>query len=363
MNYRGIVAWVEGLCTFMRASQAKTLAALVVGAMRCRRASQAEIGRGMLTGTVVKHNIKRLYRFLTNERVEAPVACLALMELAMKAAKGMLLVAVDWVDIGPYRALRAAVPLTGRSVPVLFAAYRKWELWRSQNAFEEGFLRLMATMVPAGAQVVVIADRGFGRTQLCRTLQELGLGYIIRVRPDVWFSSPHWRGSLEELPVSWGIHKDLGFGRYRKTDPVLQRVIVHWKAHQKEPWFLATSLGWSWRKVAAAFALRMSIEELFRDEKNMRYGWGLRHTELSEPQRVQRLLLVLALAYLLLLLLGLYCRQTMPQSHWAAATSRKQQLCAFTIGRFMQTRLRVPLRILLALLQRTLAQIIKENWG
>ncbi len=49
----------------------------------------------------------------------------------------------------------------------------------------------------------------------------------------------------------------------------------------------------------------MSTEELFRDEKSLRYGWGLGQTQLSEPERLERLLLVLACAYMLLVLMGL----------------------------------------------------------
>jgi len=66
-------------------------------------------------------------------------------------------------------------------VPVLFAAYRKWELFRSQNAFEEGFLRLLKALLallPSPCHVVVLADAGFARTELMRTLQELGLSYV-----------------------------------------------------------------------------------------------------------------------------------------------------------------------------------------
>ena len=62
----------------------------------------------------------------------------------------------------------------------------------------------------------------------------------------------------------------------------------------------------------------MSIEGLFRDEKNIRYGWGLRQIELSEPQCLERLLPVLAFAYLLLLFMGAICQQQLSERHWAA---------------------------------------------
>lgn len=364
MLHRSIVGWIVGACTCLRLSQRKTLAELVFGAMRCRRVSIAEIGRSLNSQALTKHCIKRVYRFLRNTRVEATEGCEALVVLAARRANGRLFVAVDWTDIREYKVLKASVPLGGRSVPILFAAYRKWELFKSQNAFEEGFFRLLKLLLPVRCQAVVLADRGLGRTELLRTLQELGLSYVIRVRLAVWFASEQYCGRLDDLAIRPRTHKDLGFGRYRKSKPLEQRIIFWWKPKHKEGWFLGTDLDWGWRKVCAAYGLRMQIEELFRDEKNLRYGWALRHIDLSDPQRLERLVLVLAFAYLTVLLIGLNSQQRFPQSHWAAATSKnKPQASLFFIGRLMQHRHRFRLKELLQLLAVQLALIIQENWG
>jgi len=68
--------------------------------------------------------------------------------------------------------------------------------------------------------VVILADRGFARTELFRTLQQLGLSYVIRLTPKVMFRSQKWEGELDLLPIRAGVHKDLGFGLYRKNRPV-----------------------------------------------------------------------------------------------------------------------------------------------
>ncbi len=48
------------------------------------------------------------------------------------------------------------MPLRGRSIPILFAAYEKWKLFKSQNALEEGFFRLLKDLCPAHTQVVIV---------------------------------------------------------------------------------------------------------------------------------------------------------------------------------------------------------------
>ncbi len=141
-------------------------------------------------------------------------------------------------------------------------------------------------------------------------------------------------------------------------------MLIYWKKKQKEPWLLATDLEWGWRQIVSVFALRMMIEELFRDEKNIRYGWGLRQISLSSASRLERLLLVLAFAYLLLLLLGLICSQQLSAAHWASGVSKnRKQVSAFLVGRLMLGRTRFRLSQLLKLLDNLLTQIAQENWG
>ena len=136
------------------------------------------------------------------------------------------------------------------------------------------------------------------------------------------------------------------------------------QARVKEPWLLATDLAWRTKRIVAAYSRRMMIEELFRDEKNIRYGWGLRQSRVSSSDRLNRLLLVLAFAYLWLLMLGIVCREEMSAAHWASGTStRRRQTSAFVVGRIMLDEVRFPLRLLLRRLANLLSQLAEENWG
>jgi hypothetical protein len=49
--------------------------------------------------------------------------------------------------------------------------------------------------------------------------------------------------------------------------------------------------------VYALSGRRITVEELFRDGKNKRNGFALRHTRVTKPDRIDRLLLIVALAY------------------------------------------------------------------
>ena len=90
------------------------------------------------------------------------------------------------------------------------------------------------------------------------------------------------------------------------------------------------------------YAHRMDIEELFRDKKNKFNGWSLRHTRIIRADRLDRLLLILALAYILFCGLGLLARSRCRPSCWTA--SSKNDCSIFTIGRIMLEKLRCTAR-------------------
>ena len=144
----------------------------------------------METGTVAKHNIKRVSRFVTNNHVNIAEGCRGLIRIAANSSGGCLVVAVDWVDIGRYKVLKAAVPIRGRAryrarrhvrrtnapgraVPILFAAYPKWRLKKSQNAFPaqvgaglpSGALTRPARK-PSSSCSQVFCPQGLGRSSL-----------------------------------------------------------------------------------------------------------------------------------------------------------------------------------------------------
>lgn len=367
MSHRSIVSYIVNRCTGLRLSQRKTLGELVFGTMQRRWVSLADVGRSLDSEAMVRHCIKRVYRFIANPRVEVIEGARALLQLASKHAQGRFLVALDWVDIRGCKVLRAAAPLRGRSVPVLFGAYEKWRLYKSQNNLEEGLVRLLKAVAPEKSEIVLLADRGFARAEYARVLQETGISYIIRLTGQAYFRSKKHQGRLDAIMLKPGQRRDLGFGAYRKQKPVKQRVPAYWGRGYREPWFPGTDLEWGWKKLVRAFQRRMLIEELFRDEKNIRYGWGLRQLSLSTKHRLERMLLVLAFAYLFLLLPGLICAGTMSPAHWASGVShkknRKEQMSAFYIGRLMLGKVGYPLRLLFDHLRSLLLQLNKENWG
>jgi len=346
MSDTAVIAWVLSVCTSLRQSQAKTLAALVAAAVQVGRVSLAALGRSMTGPALCKHRIKRAWRFCANPRVTVADGMRGVIARLSRRRGEPLLVALDWVEVRTFHTLMAAAVFGGRALPLLWASYPEWELYKSQNNLEEGLLRLLRSLVPDRVEIIVLADRGFGRAELARTCLGLpNFHFLLRIKSDAGVRHPRYRGLLRDYPVRPGIGRVLRQAAYRLSDPVTLNVVIRWKkglpADRDECWFLITDLPGTAAALTTLFARRTAVEELFRDDKSLRNGWALRLTQLTKPRRFDRLLLVLALAYWLLVGLGLLARLKYRPAFWCSTNREKGgrwQCSAFTIGRAVCAR-------------------------
>jgi len=366
MNRTDVVTWIVSACAAcLRLSQIKTLSVLVGAAMHVQRVSLANIGRAMLGG--VKAQIKRCWRFCANERIEPTDAMRGVIARLLKKRKKSLAISFDWTDIRGFHTLMAAVVMKGRSIPLCWASCvgNTFEGHRSRNAFEESLLLVLRSMIPQGVKVTILADRGFGRTELARFCQRNGFRFIFRVQPDVWVRGGEYAGKLLDYPVYKGIAKVLRNVQYRQQNPVAVNVAIRWRRDlprdRDECWFLITDLEISAQHASQLYGKRMTIEELFRDGKNKRNGWSLRDTQITLPDRIDRLLLILALAYLLLCGIGLRAKAEHRPSTWCSSNDRRA-CSVFFIGRVMLQRMQLtPAQAFDAVRQATLEAVPK--WG
>jgi len=365
MNRTEAIRWVLTVSVGLRLSQSKTLADLVSGALLLGRVSLAELGR-QLQSTTAKHGVKRAWRFTNNHRVHVSDAMAGVIRrLVRPSRKKPLVVGMDWVEFRRFHTISLCAAIQGRAVPLLWASYPEWELHKSQNNLEEGLLRLLRTMIPSKVRVILLADRGFGRTEMARLCQQLRFHYVIRIKPDVYSRTSTHEGKLLDVPVKKGGCRMLKNVAYRKQSPVEQHVVIRWKTglpkRRDECWFLMTDLNGTPRRLSDLYAKRMTIEEVFRDHKSRRNGFALRNIQIRKADRFDRLLLILALAYILLIGLGLWAKQAYCPSNWCSNT-RDSECSVFTIGRRMLRELDVPIQQII----KALAQAIGNaapNWG
>jgi hypothetical protein len=102
-------------------------------------------------------------------------------------------------------------------------------------------------------------------------------------------------------------------------------VVVVKEPGMKEAWCLATSRSdLTARAVVKLYGKRFSIEENFRDSKDIHFGMGLSATHIGDTARRDRLLLLSALAVALLTLLGA-AGESLGYDRWIKVNTAKKR--------------------------------------
>lgn len=383
MDRKDTIAWVVSVCDgLVRKSQAKTLSILVAAALSAMRLSLIGIAREMAQADrgAAKSALKRVWRFINNDRVEPTELMPAVMNRlwrrkikwhAKRPDRRPLLVSFDWTKVRRFHTLMAAVVIEGRALPLCWHSYRNKVEGKSQNAHEYAMLAVIRSLIGPEVRLVILADRGFGRAGLIQECQRLSLDYLVRIVPDVLVESRSYKGNLKDYSLARGqccMWKDV---RYRSDGLVTTNLVLRWKkglsGDKDQPWYLVTSLSGKGpsaaRQISDLYALRFDIEELFRDTKNEHLGWTLAKTRIRKANRLDRLILIAALAYVLLVALGLWCRTHRPAKLWAS-NNRPHELSAFAIARVMLTRLDLAIStVLRLLLDRLCPKTTSRKWG
>jgi hypothetical protein len=181
--------------------------------------------------------------------------------------------------------------------------------------------------------VVILADRGFARVTFLQHLEKLKFKFVVRTQTKVWVESESFKGTLGALKLPRGTKADLGVVSYHKTERCPVRIIVCFDAKQKEPWLLATNVkDEPLSRIITWYGCRMEVDEFFKDLKNERNGFKLRGLVLSSAGRYNRLLLVMAYAYFLLTVIGLWAEKGGLHRRLMANTEKKRTLASFRVG-------------------------------
>ena len=332
MSAERIVAFLGQVFQGFHRKNQTTLSVLVAALVMVGKVGVASLGRAIRSKVAPKHRIKQVDRFLGNDKVEVEDWCEALLQTVIGDRRSIR-IAIDWTKIGPWPVLVASVVIQRRGIPVYWATCDWRKLARSQNAFEESFLAVLRTMVPKDVETTLLFDRGFRRVALARKLKELRFHFVVRCCSDTKVESRDWNGALRDLPLPRGRVRDLGWVLATVDHPEDLRLVALFDHGQKDAWYLFTDLDLPPGEIVHLYGRRFTIEEVFRDKKSTRYGWSLGEYRLKErPDRLDRLILVIAAAYFLVSLIGHHIEAKGLDRLYKANTVRTRTHSAFQMG-------------------------------
>jgi hypothetical protein len=311
------------------ALQRAVLAVVLGGAL-----SLSSIALAMCGALGLRHRIKSVDRLLGNRVLEQSRLQIygALAQQWLSGLPKVLLV-VDWSDLTPdqrWHWLRASVVVNGRSV-TLYEEVHPQRLYGNREVHRR-FLTCVDKLLPAGCVPIVMTDAGFHSTWF-KLVEARGWNYVGRIRGrdmvrqtnGPWIRCKALYAQASEKALDLGrcgyvrsnctecrlvLIKEKPRGRHRLNLNGKHRVgrsSPKCAAAAREPWLLAASPALDQlaaHSIVMLYAQRMTIEESFRDTKNLRWGQGLQITRSRSRERLQMLLLIAHLASFVQRLIG-----------------------------------------------------------
>lgn len=234
-------------------------------------------------------------------------------------------------------ALVISVLYNGSAIPVA------WQMMpaNKKGKWIEPVIRLIASLegvAPEEIEVLVLSDRGLWSPRLWSKLKSAGWHPLMRVKVNTTFQPEGGTRLPARMLVPGPGHACVARGAAFKAHKRSGTIIVVWAEGQEAPWIVLTDLEPD-RVGIAWYGMRWWIEVGFRAMKSV--GWRWEHTRRSDPERVSRHWLVLAVATLWVLASGTRAEEAqqhhvlpgrMAKPRAPAWGSRPRLVSLFTLG-------------------------------
>jgi hypothetical protein len=203
---------------------------------------------------------------------------------------------LDLTQVGPAaRLLSLSLAYRKRALPLCWSVHRGVK-GHVQAEHAITLLEQIRPLLAPDAEVWVLGDSGFGQIELMHSLRARGWHFVLRLHGHYSVQTPS-AGWVRLCDHRLREAETRALGRVALTAKHGYRgahVVLHWAAGEEEPWYLASDqpLG---HTMVRHYRRRMWTEELYGDLKG--HGFNLEATHLRAPERLERLILGVCLAY------------------------------------------------------------------
>jgi hypothetical protein len=249
--------------------------------------------------------VRRFARFLHNKAIDPKAWYKPVIQSVLKEWSGgsRLYIVLDTTALPPFVLIRVSLIYRGRAIPLAWRAiiHASTEV---SFADYQSVLDQVFELLPKGMNGTLLADRGFVQAELFHYARTHHWHIRLRLKGNTIVHLPNRKPcQVKELCPPLGhahfyhnvgilrialspLHLALGLPEDQPDDP--------WYVVSDEPTDLTTF---------DEYGLRFDIEETFLDEKSG--GFQLESTELTTPDTIERLVLILAIATIYFTSIGL----------------------------------------------------------
>lgn len=328
--YHAIAKTLRRLLKGKNQHHIEVLIAMITGLVRGKSAQLSKISAEVPSQAQSSSTVRRLQRFNANENVEVAEYYLPFANLILNALKrSTLKISMDASSTGRgCQVLMLGVTFKNRFLPLCWLVYEGKKGHTTAKRHVEALERLVP-LIPEKAKVALLADGEYDNIEVFEWVTRQGWSYDIRATKSTLIS-------LDEGKTYAPIHEVLDVekdGMVAVKDVLFTKqgygpvnVVALWEDGYDKPLYLITNIK-SPDKACQLYRHRFQIETFFGDQKSR--GFGIDKSHISEPKRLERLLLGACIAYLWMVCLGLF---VLKQKCWYLIDTRRQEKSLFRLG-------------------------------
>lgn len=275
---------------------------IVVGIVQANSMALSQIAIHIPGEAKAESRVTTIRRWLKNFRVEVWELYRPVLEEALQGWQSVTAVVIlDGVMVfgDRWQVFRLSLAHGGRAIPLVWLVLPGKGLTHMEKL--ETMLRRAAAFLNGRVKhVIFLADAGFRDCDWAQLCLKIGWNYGIRIACNTYVTLTNgWSGPIQQLGVQPGQRRYYQQVWLTQAQKLCTNLTVTWtpgdEQHAPELLVLISDQPAA-RARLREYAVRMHTEESFRDDKSG--GFDMAHTRLQHADRLERLLLALAIATL-----------------------------------------------------------------
>lgn len=285
------------------------LAALISGIVGSKSCQCSQCASHCAGEATTPSRERYLERFVANKWVDTETYYLPCLLLLLDKATARsrstgtpLYIVIDSTSSGSCMTWMFSLVWGKRSIPLCWRVLKQKKGHAPQELPCE-LLREIQELLPADVPVVVLGDGEFDTCTFQSAISERGWFYVLRTAKDLTIEHEGDTFGFDSLAPALGEStfwlESVAITKQHFLNGI-NALVWHEKRH-KDPLYLLTNLD-NAPDASYAYQKRFLIETLFSDVKSR--GFHFHKTRLKDPEKIHRLLIAVALAYIWILWLG-----------------------------------------------------------
>ena len=279
-----------------------TLSYLINGIVGSKSSNLPNIADKNVDTTKKESRVKRYTRWVQNERIEYELYFLPFLQILLDSLAGQTLaLAIDCSVVGRgCMCLMVSLIYKKRALPLCWLVVSQKKGHLSEEMHIE-LLEQLQKIIPEGTNVVFLGDGEFDGTQFLDTIDRYGWQYVCRTAKNSILTENDEEFVFENMDVGKDDFFSLPEVYFTKEQYGPIHAILWWEKTYKKPIYLITNIELA-MEACYWYKKRFCIETFFSDQKSR--GFNLHKSHISDPERIEKLLIPACLAYIWIVYLG-----------------------------------------------------------